>query len=119
MSTLVLNGSCELQMPSSFVDIDREEMEYIDGGDAQLLKKNLMYLYKNYKTFSLAMRMGGIPMSVIYKVAGMSLTQVVALYGPVIGASVGKIGGWIGAAIGAVGGAGAVYYLWNHDITGK
>lgn len=32
MSTLALNRSFELQMPSSFVDIDREEMEYLEGG---------------------------------------------------------------------------------------
>lgn len=32
MSTLALNRSYELQMPSSFVDVDRDEMEYVDGG---------------------------------------------------------------------------------------
>ena len=32
MSTFVLNKEYSLQLPSSYVDIDREEMEYIDGG---------------------------------------------------------------------------------------
>jgi len=32
MSAFVLNRKYELQLPSSFVDIDREEMEYVDGG---------------------------------------------------------------------------------------
>lgn len=32
MSTFVLKKEYELQLPSSYVDIDREEMEYIDGG---------------------------------------------------------------------------------------
>lgn len=32
MSTFVLNRNYELVMPSSYVDIDCEEMEYIDGG---------------------------------------------------------------------------------------
>lgn len=32
MSTFVLNKGYSLQLPSSYVDIDREEMEYIDGG---------------------------------------------------------------------------------------
>ena len=32
MSTFVLNRNYALQMPSSYVDIDRDEMEYVDGG---------------------------------------------------------------------------------------
>lgn len=32
MSTFVLKKEYSLQLPSSYVDIDREEMEYIDGG---------------------------------------------------------------------------------------
>ncbi len=32
MSAFVLNRNYELQLPSSFVDIDCEEMEYVDGG---------------------------------------------------------------------------------------
>lgn len=32
MSTFVLKREYTLQMPTSYVDIDREEMEYVDGG---------------------------------------------------------------------------------------
>lgn len=32
MSTFVLKREYALQMPTSYVDIDREEMEYVDGG---------------------------------------------------------------------------------------
>lgn len=32
MSAFVLNRNYELQLPNSYVDVDREEMEYIDGG---------------------------------------------------------------------------------------
>lgn len=32
MSAFVLNRNYELQLPTSFVDIDRDEMEYVDGG---------------------------------------------------------------------------------------
>ena len=32
MSTFVLRKEYSLQLPSSYVDIDREEMEYIEGG---------------------------------------------------------------------------------------
>ncbi|SHI22326.1 hypothetical protein [Clostridium intestinale] len=36
MSAFVLNRNYELQLPSSFVDVDREEMEYVDGGITNL-----------------------------------------------------------------------------------
>ncbi|KLE16278.1 hypothetical protein [Clostridium sp. C8] len=32
MSAFVLNRKYELQLPNSYVDVDREEMEYVDGG---------------------------------------------------------------------------------------
>lgn len=32
MSAFVLNRNYELQLPNSYVDVDREEMEYVDGG---------------------------------------------------------------------------------------
>jgi hypothetical protein len=34
MSAFVLNRKYELQLPERFVDVDREEMEYVDGGFA-------------------------------------------------------------------------------------
>ncbi|GAA0760978.1 hypothetical protein SDC9_58690 [bioreactor metagenome] len=32
MSAFVLNRKYELQLPNSYVDVDRDEMEYVDGG---------------------------------------------------------------------------------------
>lgn len=32
MSKFVLNRNYQLQLPNSFVDVEREEMEYVDGG---------------------------------------------------------------------------------------
>jgi len=32
MSAFVLNRGYELQLPNSYVDIDNDEMEYVDGG---------------------------------------------------------------------------------------
>lgn len=32
MSAFVLNRNYELQLPNIFVDVDRNEMEYVDGG---------------------------------------------------------------------------------------
>lgn len=36
MSTFVLKKEYALQLPSSYVDIDREEMEYLDGGSTTI-----------------------------------------------------------------------------------
>ena len=38
MSTFVLKREFALQMPSNYVDVDRDEMEYVDG-------KNDGYVY--------------------------------------------------------------------------
>ena len=32
MSTFVLKREYALQLPNSYVDVDRDEMEYVDGG---------------------------------------------------------------------------------------
>ncbi|MGF0110956.1 MULTISPECIES: hypothetical protein [unclassified Clostridium] len=32
MSTFVLQRQYDLQLPSNYVEIDRNEMEYVDGG---------------------------------------------------------------------------------------
>lgn len=32
MSSFVLNRSYELQLPNSFVEVEKDEMEYVDGG---------------------------------------------------------------------------------------
>ena len=45
MSTFVLKREYALAMPSSYVDIDRDEMEYVDGGSAAL-PMNSSYLNK-------------------------------------------------------------------------
>ena len=45
MSAFVLSREYELQLPTSYVDIDRDEMEYVDGGgywSNSLLKNNLI-----------------------------------------------------------------------------
>jgi hypothetical protein len=34
MSSFVLNRNCQLELPTNFVEIDRDEMEYVDGGYA-------------------------------------------------------------------------------------
>ena len=41
MSTFVLKREYALQMPTNYVEIDRDEMEYVDGGwDPRIVLKN-------------------------------------------------------------------------------
>ena len=35
MSTFVLQREYALQLPNSFIEIDKEEMEYVEGGSAR------------------------------------------------------------------------------------
>jgi hypothetical protein len=42
MSAFVLERKYQLQLPSSFVDVDREEMEYVDGGALTWWQKGLV-----------------------------------------------------------------------------
>ena len=46
MSTILLNRNHELNLPESFVDVDRDEMEYVDGG-SYALPISTAYLNKN------------------------------------------------------------------------
>ena len=43
MSTFVLDRKFELQLPNSYVEIDRDEMEYIDGGITWKNARTIVY----------------------------------------------------------------------------
>lgn len=97
MSTLALNRSFELQMPSSFVDIDREEMEYVDGGGYYIDNQTL-------KTVVACCGINPILPTLVslgyWKVCGI-LTAKFSL----LTAKLGSVGGVIGAGMGFVLGA--------------
>ncbi len=43
MSELAFRRNFELKLPSSFVDVEREEMEYVDGGfNLAILRQNVL-----------------------------------------------------------------------------
>ena len=54
MSTFVLKKEYALQMPSSYVDIDRDEMEYVDGGSTSVSR-----YYKLDGLFHAILNVGG------------------------------------------------------------
>jgi len=75
MSTFVLNKEYSLQLPSSYVDIDRDEMEYIDGGawSGYVAAKNA-WGYISQKGMSRALAYSGITFSVVMNWAKYSYT---------------------------------------------
>jgi hypothetical protein len=98
MSAFVLNRNYELQLPSSFVDVDCEEMEYVDGGGFisynQLVDKLLQF--------------GAVSAMVIYRYgfnaivtavqAGIAIAKRALLALGVAGAIIGAYVGWKAAS---------------------
>ena len=62
MSAFVLNRNYQLQLPNSYVDVDREEMEYVDGGGSLTLTISIAR--------ALAMGAGVIAGAVVAKLGG-------------------------------------------------
>lgn len=108
MSTFVLKREYALQMPTSYVDIDRDEMEYVDGGwSPSILANNLKGLYNKYAFARNALVGSGITLAVIRQIAAGSATylytQIAATLGTIAAAN------WVvGAVIGVT--ASAAFY---------
>ncbi|WP_409068969.1 hypothetical protein ACFLKB_00455 [Clostridium sp. FAM 1755] len=108
-------SSLVLQLPNNYVEIENEEMEYIDGGwSASVLEKNLRGLCTSSGAFRMAM--GGFVVKSTWtywtattvigaKVAASLTAAASALTGP-LGIAVGGV-----AALGA---GGAIWYLGNN-----
>mgnify|MGYP000934548229 CR=1 FL=1 len=71
MSAFVLNRGYELQLPNSYVDIDNDEMEYVDGGSVSLPVKSSYLNRQNCIVTAAGLINGG-------KVSGMTLHQIAA-----------------------------------------
>ncbi|MFX0549363.1 hypothetical protein ACOAKC_08500 [Hathewaya histolytica] len=94
MSTLALNRSCKLQMPSSFVDVDVDEMEYVDGGGFYISNGTL-------KSVVLACGLNPITATL----TGLGYWKVVSILTAkfsLLTAKLGSVGGVVGAGLGFV-----------------
>ena len=78
MSAFVLNRKYELALPTSYVDVDNEEMEYIDGG----------FSWNDAKY-------------AVYGAMGYLVGQIVghAVNTSLVGAAIRAAGGWLASAI--------------------
>ncbi|MGL5087179.1 MAG: glycine zipper domain-containing protein [Clostridium sp.] len=84
MSTFVLKRNYGLQLPMSFVDVDREEMEYVDGGEIVSVYVQGIWL-RRFMEFGCA-------------AVGAAIGSAVPGLGTIAGAAV---GGLIGALLGS------------------
>ena len=94
MSTFVLKREYALAMPSSYVDIDRDEMEYVDGG-AYYSKRDCQIVF-GALAINPATYIGG---AMSYTLATLFIKKVSAMFGGLAGWGVGLILSYAGSQI--------------------
>jgi len=105
-----------LRLPNTYMEIDNEEMEYVDGGTWTTFKNNLLYLCEVSSPVRTALAIGGWTMGKIASTCAMSVYAAITLYGGALGLSASSLGPIVGGVVG-LSAAGIVIYLWNKDIT--
>jgi hypothetical protein len=90
MSAFVLSRGYELQLPNNYVDIDADEMEYIDGGISYSSAKSILY---------------GAIGAAITRIVGRAITQ------SAIGAVINSIGSWFAGTIDT-----AILTVWYNPV---
>lgn len=101
-----------LTMPSSFIVVEENEMEYIDGG----------WSWKTFEQNMVGLAVVGAAVGFLGKqvlkicAANHVLSAVVAKASAVIARIGSFFGGWIGAVVFATSAAAAIYYLGNHKV---
>lgn len=97
----------ELVLPKNYVEIEEEEMMYLDGGDAKNFANNLYGLLKN----STVRKALGVPS---WKtIASMSYWTAMAIFPGSIGKMAAVTGNPVVVGIATLGGIAAFAYLWK------
>lgn len=109
MSAFVLRREYALQLPNSYVDIDRDEMEYVDGGWSGYVAARNAWGYISKTGTSRALAYSGITFGVVMNWANYSFAAAVSAVGWQA-AKIGAIAAGVVGSIVAVSGAGAL--LW-------
>ena len=110
-------GTCALQMPSNYVVMDAEEMEYLDGGapSCKTLANNLKGLWLSSEEARRAFKLAGYTLSYFTRIAAMSYTVVAAGIAAQLGVTLGSINLVLGI-IAAACAVGVVYYLSTNRV---
>lgn len=113
MSTFVLKKEYALQLPSSYVDIDREEMEYIDGGwNFTTFRNNIVGLAATCTAAAVIVNKFIKPVLLNNR----AFAAIMAKISPYL-AKVGSLfGGWIGLVVFSAGATAAGWYLGNNRV---
>lgn len=101
----------ELVLPNNDVDIDQDEMMYLDGGDWNTFKRNIKGLGNASAGFRHAAQQIGL-WAAVWSTRTYAYSYVVSMLAPVLGSvtAANFVLGAIGVAtLGAVG-----YALWNY-----
>ncbi|MCY6353776.1 hypothetical protein [Clostridium sp. ZS2-4] len=111
MSTLALSGN-GMVLPSNYVEIDREEMTYIEEGwNWSIFRNNMIGLA------AFGVSVGYLGQKAL-KVIGSNTVylRVVAAASPYVAKIGSFFGGWIGAVVFVGSAAAAIYYLGNKKV---
>ena len=108
---------CALQMPSNYVIMDAEEMEYLEGGAAscKMLANNLRGLWNSSENARRAFTLSGYTYGYFAQIATMSYAVVATGIAAQLGVTLGTINVVLGV-IAAVGAIGVVYYLATNRV---
>ena len=107
------NGA--LVMPSNFVSVENNELEYIDGGTAVNFVKNLQGLWNKTLDLRMAMKASGITWSYISSLATVSYWYIIANVSVKV-AGIIAIGSRVLAVVAGLGAVAAATYIWNNRI---
>jgi|SRR5690554_4416017 len=102
----------EMVLPSNYIEVEQEEMMYLDGGWSWVTFRNNML---GLVAFGTAVGLLG---KKVAKLMGSNTAylKVVAAVGPTVAKIGSFFGGWIGLVVFGVSAAAAIYYLGNNRV---
>lgn len=105
----------ELVMPQSFSVITADEMEYIDGGDAENFYNNIKGLWNSSANIRGAMKGAGISWGYIATCATMSYWEAIGFVAAKLGVTIALVSRTV-AVIAGLGIVAVGTYLWFNRV---
>ena len=106
-----------LVLPSSYVEVTKEEMMYVEAGwSGSMFVNNLKGAWNSSYNVRAAMKTGGLTWGKIAACASMTAKSIFALYGSAISGAAYIIGGVVLGTIVAGSLIAGINYLGNHRV---